>query len=219
MTNPHNPFARCYPLRVLEECLRFCERRGLHYVSDEVYALSRVGRAPPPDGVEKSGTTSIHTAPAFMSILSISADMAERDAVSPAAAGPVTRSIDLDPELHDSLQEPRKKRRVSSPYNTTARSSEPRHNGRAPSMASTAEDGTPTGPERTSGQRLGKRPRSPDGDDDGNPQGHAANVNVHVIWSLSKDFGSSGIKLVSPHRPAALHPPRTFTGKAVHECH
>ena len=40
LTNPHNPFGQCYPPEVLRELLRFCETRGLHFVSDEVYALS-----------------------------------------------------------------------------------------------------------------------------------------------------------------------------------
>ncbi|PGH15386.1 hypothetical protein AJ80_05570 [Polytolypa hystricis UAMH7299] len=40
LTNPHNPFAQCYPREVLEACLRFCEEHNIHYISDEVYALS-----------------------------------------------------------------------------------------------------------------------------------------------------------------------------------
>jgi aspartate/methionine/tyrosine aminotransferase len=40
ITNPHNPLAVCYPESLLEECLRFCSRRGIHLISDEVYALS-----------------------------------------------------------------------------------------------------------------------------------------------------------------------------------
>ena len=40
VSNPHNPFAQCYPRDVLLQCLKFCKERGLHYVSDEIYALS-----------------------------------------------------------------------------------------------------------------------------------------------------------------------------------
>ncbi|QYS97979.1 hypothetical protein H0G86_005180 [Trichoderma simmonsii] len=40
MTNPNNPFGQCYPREVLEECLRFCEQHNIHYISDEVYAMS-----------------------------------------------------------------------------------------------------------------------------------------------------------------------------------
>jgi aspartate/methionine/tyrosine aminotransferase len=41
ITNPHNPLALCYPREVLEQCLRFCKDRDIHFISDEVYALSR----------------------------------------------------------------------------------------------------------------------------------------------------------------------------------
>ncbi|KAF2014421.1 PLP-dependent transferase [Aaosphaeria arxii CBS 175.79] len=40
ITNPHNPLAVCYPKSVLEACLRFCEKHDLHFISDEIYALS-----------------------------------------------------------------------------------------------------------------------------------------------------------------------------------
>lgn len=41
-TNPHNPLAQCYSRTVLEDCLRFCEQRNLHFISDEVYAMSTI---------------------------------------------------------------------------------------------------------------------------------------------------------------------------------
>lgn len=41
MTNPHNPFGQCYPIRVLEEVVNFCKERNIHYISDELYALSQ----------------------------------------------------------------------------------------------------------------------------------------------------------------------------------
>ena len=40
VANPHNPLGRCYPKSVLEECLKFCQARSIHFVSDEVFALS-----------------------------------------------------------------------------------------------------------------------------------------------------------------------------------
>lgn len=40
LTNPHNPFGQCYPHDVLEECVQFCQNRDIHFISDEVYALS-----------------------------------------------------------------------------------------------------------------------------------------------------------------------------------
>ncbi|KAF2122846.1 1-aminocyclopropane-1-carboxylate synthase 7 [Lophiotrema nucula] len=40
ITNPHNPLALCYARSVIEDCLRFCREKNLHFISDEVYALS-----------------------------------------------------------------------------------------------------------------------------------------------------------------------------------
>lgn len=40
LTNPHNPIGQCYPRSVIESCMRFCQDRDIHFVSDEVYALS-----------------------------------------------------------------------------------------------------------------------------------------------------------------------------------
>lgn len=39
-TNPHNPLSLCYSKEVLEACVKFCERRNLHFICDEVYAMS-----------------------------------------------------------------------------------------------------------------------------------------------------------------------------------
>ncbi|KAF2179236.1 PLP-dependent transferase [Zopfia rhizophila CBS 207.26] len=40
ITNPHNPLAVCYPKEILEKCLLFCKKYNIHFISDEVYALS-----------------------------------------------------------------------------------------------------------------------------------------------------------------------------------
>lgn len=39
--NPHNPLARNYPEETMRAMLNFCTRHKLHFVSDEVYALSQ----------------------------------------------------------------------------------------------------------------------------------------------------------------------------------
>lgn len=39
-TNPNNPLGRCYSSSVIKDCMRFCQEREIHFVSDEVYALS-----------------------------------------------------------------------------------------------------------------------------------------------------------------------------------
>lgn len=41
LTNPNNPIGQCYPKSVIEGCLRFCQRRNIHFISDEIYALTR----------------------------------------------------------------------------------------------------------------------------------------------------------------------------------
>ncbi|KAJ5714485.1 uncharacterized protein N7483_011666 [Penicillium malachiteum] len=38
--NPHNPLGRCYPRETLVGLLRLCASKGIHLVSDEIYALS-----------------------------------------------------------------------------------------------------------------------------------------------------------------------------------
>ena len=40
LTNPHNPFGRCYTKGMVELCARFCQKYNIHFISDEVYALS-----------------------------------------------------------------------------------------------------------------------------------------------------------------------------------
>ena len=49
LTNPHNPLGQCYPRHILEECLRFCQRRGLHLISEEVFGLSTFHPADRPE--------------------------------------------------------------------------------------------------------------------------------------------------------------------------
>ncbi|KAJ5296030.1 hypothetical protein N7508_010851, partial [Penicillium antarcticum] len=38
LVNPHNPVGRCYPVETLKAIARFCQKHGLHLISDEVYA-------------------------------------------------------------------------------------------------------------------------------------------------------------------------------------
>ncbi|RYP47127.1 hypothetical protein DL768_006770 [Monosporascus sp. mg162] len=39
-TNPHNPFGQCYPEDIIVEVTKFCDRKKIHFISDEIYALS-----------------------------------------------------------------------------------------------------------------------------------------------------------------------------------
>ncbi|KAF1933589.1 PLP-dependent transferase [Didymella exigua CBS 183.55] len=49
VVNPHNPLGRCYTRETLIELMRFCQRRGLHLISDEIYALSVFENPDAPD--------------------------------------------------------------------------------------------------------------------------------------------------------------------------
>ncbi|OGE48337.1 hypothetical protein PENARI_c030G08357 [Penicillium arizonense] len=41
--NPHNPLGQIYPTLWLEALLQFCEAHNIHFISDEIYALSTFG--------------------------------------------------------------------------------------------------------------------------------------------------------------------------------
>ncbi|CZT21193.1 related to 1-aminocyclopropane-1-carboxylate synthase, and related proteins [Ramularia collo-cygni] len=43
LTNPHNPFGRCYAHEMVALCAQLCQKHNLHFISDEVYALSVFG--------------------------------------------------------------------------------------------------------------------------------------------------------------------------------
>jgi aspartate/methionine/tyrosine aminotransferase len=40
ISHPHNPLGRCYPREVLIELMRLCDRHSMHFICDEIYALS-----------------------------------------------------------------------------------------------------------------------------------------------------------------------------------
>ncbi|KAL8792925.1 MAG: hypothetical protein Q9195_004502 [Heterodermia aff. obscurata] len=56
--NPHNPLGRCYPYRTLLALLRFSAVRGIHLISDEIYALSTMP-SPVADDREAERFTSV----------------------------------------------------------------------------------------------------------------------------------------------------------------
>ncbi|KAI0491165.1 PLP-dependent transferase [Xylaria cf. heliscus] len=57
--NPHNPLGRCYPRETLIGLLQLCARKGIHLISDEIYALSTYDRKDRPSDVFTS-VLSIH---------------------------------------------------------------------------------------------------------------------------------------------------------------
>ncbi|KAE8352285.1 pyridoxal phosphate-dependent transferase [Aspergillus coremiiformis] len=40
LCNPHNPLGRCYPRHVLVKLMKLCQKYQMHFISDEIYALS-----------------------------------------------------------------------------------------------------------------------------------------------------------------------------------
>lgn len=40
LCHPHNPLGRCYSRNVLVALMRLCQEQGMHFISDEIYALS-----------------------------------------------------------------------------------------------------------------------------------------------------------------------------------
>lgn len=39
-TNPQNPIGQCYPEEVIKGVINFCHERKIHFIADEIYALS-----------------------------------------------------------------------------------------------------------------------------------------------------------------------------------
>lgn len=50
-TNPQNPLGQCYPESVIKDIIDFCNRKKIHFISDEIYALSRFSNMDTPDPV------------------------------------------------------------------------------------------------------------------------------------------------------------------------
>lgn len=52
ISHPHNPLGRCYSRSVLIGLMKLCQKYGIHFISDEIYALSvwtnTVDTTPPP---------------------------------------------------------------------------------------------------------------------------------------------------------------------------
>ncbi|KAA8912726.1 putative aminotransferase [Sphaerosporella brunnea] len=62
LCNPHNPLGECYTREALVALMKMCQKRGIHFISDEIYALSKFDNEEAPD------------APTFTSALSIPLD-------------------------------------------------------------------------------------------------------------------------------------------------
>ncbi|KAJ4991688.1 ACC synthase [Stagonosporopsis vannaccii] len=59
VVNPHNPLGKCYPKATLQALIRFCNTHSLHFISDEIYALSVYLNPSFPDAVSFTSALSI----------------------------------------------------------------------------------------------------------------------------------------------------------------
>ncbi|EPS28676.1 hypothetical protein PDE_03622 [Penicillium oxalicum 114-2] len=67
--NPHNPRGQIYPTSWLEALLQFCQAHDIHFISDEIYALSNFGTTKRPQHATPGIVIGLETK--FTSILSI----------------------------------------------------------------------------------------------------------------------------------------------------
>lgn len=93
VTNPHNPFGTCYPEQVIREAMLWCRSKGLHYVSDEVYALSNFGDL----GGEVVGDVQANARRPVPFVSALSVDLSNEetrggagDSAQPAGAAPIS---------------------------------------------------------------------------------------------------------------------------------
>ncbi|KAK5166421.1 uncharacterized protein LTR77_007964 [Saxophila tyrrhenica] len=61
ITNPHNPLGKCYSKEAIVAIMRFCAKYGLHYLSDEIYAMSVFKNERYPDATPFQSVLSIDT--------------------------------------------------------------------------------------------------------------------------------------------------------------
>ncbi|KAI0429409.1 pyridoxal phosphate-dependent transferase [Xylaria sp. FL1042] len=98
ITNSHNPYGRYYPESVIREAMLWCGERGVHYVSDEVYALSEL--MAPEEGL-RDGDQNIREKPTsslFVSALSVRFEGDEPDVNNPSR-GSIGPRVDKVPEI------------------------------------------------------------------------------------------------------------------------
>lgn len=65
--NPHNPHGHICPVEIIDALLQYCEDADLHFVSDEIYALSTFGAI---DNIRGCGKMLESPVTEFVSVLS-----------------------------------------------------------------------------------------------------------------------------------------------------
>ena len=154
-TNPHNPLGQCYPKGVIQEAIRWCGRKGIHFVGDEVYGLSEFRQ-----GVGEDR---------FVSALS---SVGERDKKTDQGK----MNTDHDDEIYRSGNRGFSRDRCEKMNSSRG-----------------INDMAMMWNEKEDREELQ------------NSKDHAEErefviSHVHVVWSLSKDLGSSGLRIVC-HSP------------------
>ncbi|PGH27139.1 hypothetical protein AJ80_01095 [Polytolypa hystricis UAMH7299] len=61
LANPHKQSGQCYPQEFLEGCLKFCQQRNIHFISDETYALTTYRCAEISAPIPFTSSLSLHT--------------------------------------------------------------------------------------------------------------------------------------------------------------
>ena len=120
-TNPHNPLGQCYTKNVIKEVMRWCGRKEICFVGDEVYGLSEFRQRTGEEG--------------FVSALNIAKELKERK-----SEDEIDDETNADEKVNNGQELPRTK-----------------------------------------------------------PNANKSDIDlsrVHIIWSLSKDLGCSGLRMV-----------------------
>ncbi|KAK7229882.1 hypothetical protein V2G26_002052 [Clonostachys chloroleuca] len=67
--NPHNPWGHICSVEIIDALLQYCEQADIHFVSDEIYALSTFGRVVLPSGCAGQGEKFVSPDAKFVSVL------------------------------------------------------------------------------------------------------------------------------------------------------
>lgn len=63
LCNPHNPLGRCYPKDTIIAIMRLCQKRKIHLLCDEIYAMSIYDAPEDPRAVKFTSVLSFDSLP------------------------------------------------------------------------------------------------------------------------------------------------------------
>lgn len=90
--NPHNPLGQIYPTAWLEALLQFCETHRIHFISDEIYALSNFGATTSRQHIDKPDVV-IGLETKFTSVLAINLNRLQVDPARVHVAYSVSKDL------------------------------------------------------------------------------------------------------------------------------